>query len=240
MKKIIFILPFILCATAANARVDYRVQAPKSYNNFDEETGREKPKTFASENRFYIKADFVTAWWQNANLSIPGTGTGTILRGDTDTSFDVGIGVRWVDWFRTEFEYYRFGANYGIGGGSVDKISIKGDAFMLNAIIDARVNHRFAFLRSQFLVPFVGVGGGVTHNSLSDSTIAAGHTLGKKYTPAVAAIAGVALEFNETFSIDFGYRYFYAFSPKIDEDIFGDRGIVPNGHQFRVGAKINF
>jgi opacity protein-like surface antigen len=241
MKKFVLCsLIFALCAAgAAHARVDYRAQATKG---LDAKEKSEESTSFASERRFYVKGDFVMAWWQNTAPGIPGTIYGIEERGRSDTSFDVGIGVRATDWFRAEFEYYRFTADYSvdIAGVRHNNISIDGDAFMLNAIFDARIDHKYSFLRRQFVVPFVGLGIGVSHNSLDKHSLSVGDTIDRRYTPVAAAIAGVAFEFNKTFSIDVGYRYFYMFSPKIDSAMFGDRAIVPNGHQLRIGAKINF
>ncbi|MDR1207337.1 MAG: porin family protein [Rickettsiales bacterium] len=232
-------LMIVVCASAAQARVDYRAQATKNAIAKEES---ETSTSFAAAKRFYVKGDFVTAWWQNAAPGMPGTIYGLEERGGFDTSFDAGIGVRAADWFRAEFEYYRFTADYGvdIGGIYSNNISIDGDAFMLNAIFDARMDSKYSFLTRQFFVPFAGFGIGVSHNSLNRNSLNPGDTLDRKYTPVAAAIMGVAIEFNKTFSIDVGYRYFYMFSPKIDSAMFGDHAIVPNGHQLRVGAKINF
>ena len=51
-----------------------------------------------------------------------------------------------------------------------------------------------------------------------------------------SAMAGVSVEFNKIFALDFGYRYFYMFNP--GTDIVSD--LNPSAHQFRAGARISF
>ena len=60
--------------------------------------------------------------------------------------------------------------------------------------------------------------------------------LDNKIAPVAAAMAGVSVEFNKIFALDFGYRYFYMFNP--GTDIVSD--LNPSSHQFRAGARISF
>ena len=216
--KIKFILP-VLCMMPmmANAAITYRVEqikmpAPETPTGLDNEA-------YARQKRFYVGAMYNFAMWQDFtddyNFSI---------NGKNSSSFEGMVGVRILDTFRTELNYIHTNAKW-------DKLAFNGDTFMLNAILDARIDNVYRIFRSQKIVPYVGVGAGLSWNTADD-----GIKLDKKIAPVVAAMAGFGIEFNPIFALDFGYRYFYMFNP--GSDIISDWN--PASHQFRAGARISF
>lgn len=52
----------------------------------------------------------------------------------------------------------------------------------------------------------------------------------------MSAMAGISIEFNDIFALDFGYKYLYMFDG--DTNIVAD--FAPTAHQFRAGARIHF
>ena len=110
-------------------------------------------------------------------------------------------------------------------------MSFDGETFLLNALIDARIDSMYRLFRQQMILPYVGIGVGASWNSGTDSTI-----LENKVLPAVAAMAGISVEFNPYFALDFGYRYLYMFNQK--NNVISD--LNPVAHQFRVGARVSF
>ncbi|MCL2338724.1 MAG: porin family protein [Proteobacteria bacterium] len=220
IKYLIFAACSILIASPAFA-ADFRVKDTSGIQYNDDGTVRERRVGFADEKRFYVAANFVESFWRSQTLEP------YHFKGNTTSSFDAAIGIRANDVFRFEVNYFRMNAGYG-------QFNITGNAFMLNAIADARINNKYSFLFSQFLVPYVGIGAGASWNKITAPATMAGTT------PVAAAMAGIAFEFNRTFSIDFGYRYFYQFKPDLDMNGFGFGHFAPAAHQLRVGAKINF
>ena len=205
------LLPMLcLLPSVAGAAIPYRVEQLKMPAPAED---------FSDINRFYIGGAYNFAMWQNYtdedNVSVNGENT---------SSFEFMAGYRIYDTFRMELNYLRTDAQY-------NAFSFSGDTFFVNAIWDARIDSMYRLFRSQMLVPYVGVGGGLSWNSADD-----GVHLDNKIAPVAAVMAGVSVEFNKIFALDFGYRYFYMFNP--GTDIVSD--LNPSSHQFRAGARIGF
>lgn len=218
-KCALFLVPFSLIASQAAAapNVEYRAQQTA------DAAAEQKGQRFAVEKRFYVAGNYVLSSWNDA-VENP-----VRLKGENSGSFDAAVGMRPADNFRLELNYYRMNAEY-------DQLTVDGNALFLNAIYDARFHPKYSWLKRQFFVPYVGAGAGLSWNS----TDTAGVKLGRGMSPALAALAGIALEFNSTFGIDFGYRYIYMLSPKpdiggttLDKASFG-------AHQFRAGVRVSF
>lgn len=213
--KILFGLLCIL-PMAANAAIPYRTElvkapAPETPSGHDVEA-------FARLHRFYIGGAYNFSMWQNGTDD-----RGVHVAGKNTSSFEVMAGVRPYDIFRIEANYIRNNAKY-------NAFELTGDTVMLNAIFDARIDNIYRLFRKQRLVPYVGLGAGVSWNS------ADGAHIDNKITPVAAALAGVGVELGDRFTLDFGYRYMYMFTPKFD--VISD--FAPTAHQFRAGARINF
>lgn len=206
----------ILTTNAATAAIPYRVEqvkmpAPETPTGLDDEA-------FARNMRFYIGGAYNFAMWQDYtdDKDIHVTGKNT-------SNYEGYIGVRLYDTFRLEANYIRMTAKY-------DAFKLTGDTVMANAIFDARIDNIYRLFRTQRLVPYVGVGAGASWVKATDASI------DNKIVPVAAAMAGLGVELGEYFALDFGYRYFYMFTPKFD--IISD--LAPTSHQFRVGARVNF
>lgn len=213
-----FILP-ILCTLPmmANAAIPYRVEQLKmppanTPSGIDNEA-------YARTRRFYLGGMYNFAMWQDYTDN-----TNTSISGKTSDSFEAFAGLRIYDTFRMELNYIRTNAEW-------NALKLTGDTFMLNAIIDARLDSIYRIFRSQMIVPYIGVGAGLSWNSSDDDV-----TLDNKISPAAAALAGFGIEFSSIFALDFGYRYFYMFNP----DVNTIKNLNPAAHQFRVGARISF
>ena len=211
MKKTI--LTTVLCTMPilANAAIPYRTQQV-SMPVADTEVR-------ISEHRFYVGGAYNFSMWQNFTDN-----TNVSINGKNSSGYEVFIGSRVDDTFRIEANYLHTDAKW-------NQFSITGDTFFLNAIFDARIDSMYRLFKTQMLVPYVGVGAGATWNSAND-----GISLGNKISPAVAALAGISVEFNPVFALDFGYRYMHMFSP--DVNVITD--LNPSAHQFRAGARISF
>lgn len=216
--KIKFVLP-VLCMLpiVADAAIPYRTEQvktplPEAPNGIDNEA-------YARMHRFYIGGMYNFSMWQNftddMDISINGKNT---------SGFEAFAGLRIYDTFRTELNYTRTNAEW-------NALSFTGDTFFINAIFDARIDNIYRIFRTQMIVPYVGVGAGLSWNSADD-----GVRLDKKIAPVAAALAGISVEFSSIFALDFGYRYFYMFNP--GTDMVAD--LNPSAHQFRAGARISF
>ena len=212
-----FILP-ILCALpmAANAAIPYRVEQIKM-PVADTPSGIDN-EAYARTRRFYVGGMYNFAMWQNFTDD-----NDVSINGKNSSSFEGIAGLRIYDTFRMELNYLRTNAEW-------NDLSLTGDTFMLNAIWDARIDNIYRIFRSQMIVPYVGVGAGLSWNSADD-----GETLDKKISPVAAALAGISVEFSSIFALDFGSRYFYMFEPGTDTV----EKLNPAAHQFRVGARIS-
>lgn len=213
-----FILP-IICTLpmVANAAIPYRVEQLKMPQT--ETSSGIDNEAYARTHRFYIGGMYNFAMWQNYTDD-----TNTSISGKNSDTFEAFAGLRVYDTFRIELNYLRTNAEW-------NALKLTGDTFMLNAILDARIDSIYRIFRSQMIVPYIGVGAGLSWNSSDDDV-----TLDNKISPAAAALAGFGIEFSSIFALDFGYRYFYMFKPGVDTVA----GLNPTAHQFRVGARISF
>ena len=208
----------LICALpmAANAAIPYRAElvkmpAPETPSGHDAEA-------FARLRRFYVGGAYDFSMWQNGTDDY-----GAHVAGKNTSSFEAMAGVRVFDIFRIEANYIRTNAKY-------NAFKLTGDTAMINAIFDARIDNIYRLFRKQRLVPYVGLGGGISWNSVDNAHI------DNKITPVAAAMAGLGVELGYRFTLDFGYRYMYMFTPKFD--VISD--FAPTAHQFRAGARINF
>ncbi len=216
--KIKFWLP-ILCALpmTVNAAIPYRVEqikmpVPETPSGLDSEA-------YARQHRFYVGGMYDFSMWQNFTDD-----NDVSINGKNTSGFEAMVGLRIYDTFRIEGNYVRTDAKW-------NTMSLTGDVFMVNAIWDARIDNIYRIFRSQMIVPYVGIGAGLSWNSTDD-----GVKLDKKISPVAAAMAGISVEFSSIFALDFGYRYFYMFNP--GTDVVAD--LNPTAQQFRVGARVSF
>lgn len=213
-KKILFSF-FALMPMVANAAIPYRVEQVQMPTIIPE-SGND-PESFAREHRFYIGGMYNFSMWSDDN-------DGTVaINGKNTSSFEAVAGIRIYDSFRLEANYIRTDAEW-------DAFKLTGDTVFVNALFDARIDSMYRPFRPQMIVPYVGFGAGLSWNS------ADGATLDRKISPAAAALAGVAVEFGEHFTLDFGYRYMYMFKPGIETIT----EFNPIAHQFRAGVRVNF
>ena len=216
--KMKFVLPILVALPfAANAGITYRVEqtkmpVPETPPGLDNEA-------YARMRRFYVGGMYDLSMWQNFTDD-----NDFAISGKNTSSFEAMAGLRIYDTFRMELNWMRTSAKW-------NELSFKGDTFMLNAIWDARIDNVYRIFRSQMIVPYVGLGAGLSWNSADD-----GVHLRKKIAPTAAALAGISVEFSSLFALDFGYRYFMMFNP--DTDVVAD--LNPTAHQFRVGARVSF
>ena len=215
MKAKILLLAACLMPMVANAAMPYRVEqvrmpAPETVSGEDD-------AAFARMHRFYVGGAYNYSMWQNAADDV------LTLNGKNTSGLEAVAGIRINDTFRIEANYARTEAKW-------NELSFTGDTAFVNAIIDARIGNLYRVFREQMLVPYVGVGAGLSWNSSDDAS------LEDKISPVVAALAGVAVEFGEYFTLDFGYRYVYMFGPKNDVT----DGFNASAHQFRAGVRVNF
>ena len=217
MSKAKFLLSaLVMCPTVANAAMVYRVEhttRPVMQNEYGADN-----RAFARGHRFYVGGMYNFSMWDSFTDD-----NDLYLGGKNANSFEVVAGVRPYDIFRVELNYIHNDARWS-------DFSIKGETAMVNALFDARINSLYRLFYRQRLVPYVGAGGGAMWVRSDDAD------LGRKVVPAVAALAGIGAELGDWFTLDFGYRYFYSFSPKVD----GVSGLNPSAHQFRVGVRVNF
>lgn len=215
MKKIFLFTLFLLMPVMSFGAIPYRVEQIGT-PVYQLPAGNDA-EALSREHRFYLGGFYNYSIFSDAN-------DGTVsINAQNTSNFEAVAGVRVYDTFRIELNYIRSNAQW-------DAFKITSDIGFVNAIIDARIDSMYRYFRSQMIVPYVGVGGGLAWNSAQDVT------LGKKISPVAAALAGIAVEFGNHFTLDFGYRYMYMFSP--DVDMISD--FNPIAHQFRAGARINF
>ena len=214
-KKVIlsamFVFPFV-----ADAAMPYRVQ---QVGLPSVEVSGVDTSALARERRFYVGGMYNFSMWDAYTND-----QGINFAGDNTSSFEALAGLRIYDTFRMELNYLRADMSF-------DAFSFTGDTFFVNAIVDARIDSLYRLFRTQMLVPYVGIGAGLSWNSADN-----GVHLDKKIAPVAAVLAGVGVEFNSVFALDFGYRYFYMFEPGVDVA----SGLNPSSHQFRAGARISF
>ena len=218
MKASIKFLLMGLCMvpTVANADMIYRV----------EQTSRPviipgdgvDSRSFARRHRFYVGGMYNFAVWDSFTDDAD-----VYFGGKNTSSFEVLAGIRPYDIFRLELNYINNRPRWS-------EMSVTGHTAMLNALIDARINNLYRLFYHQRLVPYIGVGAGAMWMRSDDVA------LGRRVVPAVAAMAGIGAELGEYFTLDFGYRYFYAMTPEFSNV----SDLTPTSHQFRVGARVNF
>lgn len=212
--KILFSVLTILPLTA-NAAIPYRVEQIEMPAG--PSVSGEDSQALARLHRFYVGGAYDFSMWND------GADDTVSITGKNTSSFEVMAGVRAFDIFRIE-------ANYLYTSAKWNAFELTGNTAMINAIFDARIGNLYRLFYKQRLVPYVGVGAGVSWNS------ADGATIENKITPVAAAMAGLSVELGEYFALDFGYRYMYMFSPKFS----AITDFAPIAHQFRVGARVHF
>ena len=199
----------------ANAEILYRVEqitmpAPESVSTNDD-------MALARKHRFYIGGAYNFSIWSDYtdehNIDTNGKNT---------SSFDIVAGMRICDTFRIE-------ANYVNNRAQWNNLNLDSHSAFINVIFDARIDSIYRLFHTQMLVPYVGFGAGISWNSSE-------YEIKNKTTPALGALAGISVEFNDIFALDFGYRYMYIFDPKFDTI----SDFNPTAHQFRAGARIHF
>ncbi len=198
----------------AGAAIPYRVQ--QNVVPSVSESGNDD-QAFARMRRFYVGGMYNFSMWQNKTDEL------VYAAGKNTSSFEIVAGVRPYDTFRVEANYVRTVAEW-------DGFKMTGDTAFVNALFDARIDSMYRPFYNQHLVPYVGAGAGLSWNSSDDMHI------GKKISPAVAALAGLAVELGEYFTLDFGYRYMYMFKPEFESM----PNMAPSAHQFRAGVRVNF
>lgn len=171
----------------------------------------------AASHRFYVGGGYTFAAWDGA-----ADGVARVSGRDT-SSFDVVAGYRAADWFRMELDYSRVDARFS-------GFKLHGDAVMVNAIFDARLDSMYRIIHRQTIIPYVGVGAGASFNSARNAHI------DDDVSAVFAALAGFGIEMGDRFTVDLGYRYFYMTEPKFDVI----RDLAPSAHQFRAGVRVNF
>ncbi len=211
-----FLLPLLLIALPffeSNAGIIYRVEQTKisETDSFEQ--------TLAQRRRFYIGGMYNYSMWsdytndQNIKLS-----------GKNASSFELVAGVRATDTFRVEANYVKNDAKW-------DTLSFTSNTAFINAIFDARIDGLYRLFRTQAFVPYVGAGAGLAWND-SDNGI----KMDSNTSFAMAALAGVGVEFNDIFALDFGYRYTYIFDASTNTV----SDFSPFAHTFRAGARVHF
>lgn len=213
MKFKYMLIAISMIPMAANAAIPYRTEQVKM------PTTQNDDEAFARMHRFYIGGAYNFAMWNSYTND-----KGLSITGKNSYNFEGYAGIRVYDTFRIEANYIRTNAEY-------NKLTLTGDTVFLNAIWDARIDSMYRLFRSQYFIPYVGMGAGLSWNSADN-----GVKIGTKISPVVAAMAGIGIEFNEIFALDFGYRYFYMFNPEVDLI----SNLNPTSHQFRAGARISF
>ncbi len=210
-------LTAILCVLpiAANAAIPYRTEQIDM--PVMQSTSGQDDQALARLRRFYVGGMYDFTMWNNGADDV------TSVSGKNTSSFEAVAGIRVFDIFRMEANYIRTSAEW-------NAFKLTSDTAMINAIFDARIGNMYRLFYKQRLVPYVGVGAGISWNS------ADGTTIENKITPVVSALAGLSVELGQYFALDFGYRYIYMFTP----DFAAISDFAPAGHQFRVGARVHF
>lgn len=206
----LFVLPI-----SANADITYRVEQVEVFDGSSE--SHNDTEAFARKHRFYLGGTYSFSMWND------GADDAVSIKGKNTSGFDAVAGVRLYDIFRLE-------ADYAYNLAKWNEFEMKSNMAMVNAIFDARIDSLYRLFYKQRLVPYVGIGAGLSWNSVEDVSIE------NKISPVASVMAGVGVELGEYFTLDFGYRYLYMFSPEFS--VIND--FAPIAHQFRVGARINF
>ena len=215
MKKILICSLFVLMPAMVTAALPYRAEQVAT-PVYELPHGNDS-EAFAREQRFYLGGFYMYSIWSDDNDGI------ISVKAKNTSNFEAVAGVRVYDTFRIELNYINSKAQW-------DAFKLSSNMGFVNVIIDARIDSMYRNFREQTVVPYVGVGGGLSWIS------AEGVLLGKKISPAAGVLAGVGFELGSHFTLDFGYRYMYMFSP----DVSKITDFNPIGHQFRAGVRVNF
>ncbi|MDR1338230.1 MAG: porin family protein [Rickettsiales bacterium] len=224
MKKqyLLFAVCSLLVAPAAQAAVPYRVEQTRTPVEVEPGTTNDD-EAFARIRRFYIGGGYHFSMWNgdaDDNAMVDGRNT---------SGFEAMVGVRIYDTFRLEANYINSRAEWDMPA-PAPMLELSSNTIMANAIWDARIDSLYRVFRKQRLVPYVGAGFGISMNKASGTKIE------NKNTPVAAAMAGLGIELGDRFTIDFGYRYTYMFTPKFDVI----KDLAPTAHQLRAGVRVNF
>ncbi|MDR0741497.1 MAG: porin family protein [Rickettsiales bacterium] len=228
MKNKILVSLLCLLPCIANAAIPYRVEQTITPVEIEPGTTNDD-EAFARVRRFYVGGSYDFSIWND----VAGGNVQRMANGKNTSSFEAMIGIRLYDTFRLEANYIKTEAKWNMlvpTPASGSEFALSGDIVMTNAIFDARIDSIYRAFRKQMLVPYVGIGGGVSMNN------ATGAAVDNKNTPVAAVMAGLGIEFGGRLALDFGYRYLYMFSPRFD--VAGN--FDPAAHQFRAGARVNF
>lgn len=216
-KQLLFALLCAALPIMANAQVVYRVEQIEIPRKLD--SNGNNRHALSDQKHYYIGASYDYTMWQDYT-----TDTNMPLAANNTSSFDIVAGIRLYDTFRLEANYINSNAKW-------DLISYNAHMAMMNMIWDARIDSIYRIFNSQMFIPYVGFGAGASWNYGRD-----GVTMEHKISPVVSAIAGIGIEFNTTFALDFGYKYIYMFNA--ETNLVSD--FVPSAHQLRIGARIHF
>lgn len=214
MKSKILFSIMCMMPMVANAAIPYRTE---QVNMPVDTTPVNDDQALARLRRFYVGGAYDFSMWNNGADDTVG------ISGKNTSSFEAVVGMRVTDIFRLDANYIRTSAKW-------DAFDMTGDTAMINAYFDARIDSMYRLFYRQRMVPYVGVGAGVSWNS------ADGAKIENKISPVISAMAGLGVELGEHFALDLGYRYMYMFSPEFD--VISD--FAPVAHQFRLGARVHF
>lgn len=214
MKSKILFSIMCMMPMVANAAIPYRTE---QVNMPVDTTPVNDDQALARLRRFYVGGAYDFSMWNNGADDTVG------ISGKNTSSFEAVVGMRVTDIFRLDANYIRTSAKW-------DAFDMTGDTAMINAYFDARIDSMYRLFYRQRMVPYVGVGAGVSWNS------ADGAKIENKISPVISAMAGLGVELGEYFALDLGYRYMYMFSPEFD--VISD--FAPVAHQFRLGARVHF
>ena len=214
MKSKILFSIMCMMPMVANAAIPYRTE---QVNMPVDTTPVNDDQALARLRRFYVGGAYDFSMWNNGADDTVG------ISGKNTSSFEAVVGMRVTDIFRLDANYIRTSAKW-------DAFDMTGDTAMINAYFDARIDSMYRLFYRQRMVPYVGVGAGVSWNS------ADGAKIENKISPVISAMAGLGVELGEHFALDLGYRYMYMFSPEFD--VISD--FAPVAHHFRLGARVHF
>lgn len=216
IKTKLFACLLALCPVMGHGAILYRVEQVNMPTNASENEFNDD-QAFARVHRFYLGGMYNLSLWADDSDN------GIHVSGKNTSSYEAVAGLRLYDIFRLELNYIHTDAKW-------DAFSMTGDGAMINALVDARIDSLYRLFRRQRVIPYVGVGAGVSWNSgkhihIEDSV-----------SPMAAAMVGLGIELGEHFTIDVGYRYMYMFAPKFEVL----DNLAPNAHQLRAGVRVNF
>ena len=228
----IFAGVLLLPALPAHSEIIYATEMGRSAHR--SATGQTTNETsYADERPFYLGAGYNYSMWEKI------TDRPLVFDAHNNSTFDLMAGVRFLDWLRAELNYYH--AHFDLAG---RRLYMTGETFLVNAIVDARLNHKYRFQKRQWFVPYVGLGAGVSRNTLHSDVVYRPVKMERNTPFTWTAMAGIAIEFNDSFALDFGYRYMRMSAPKlrlrVDFLEYELDDYAPTSHQFRAGFRVSF